>query len=237
MDLFRAIPRLSVIGVSKWVTEEAKQSPVFVNAKRIDYIYNWINLKKFFPRKDNTIREKLNLHDSFVVVSVAQGWNELKGLFKIFEAARQLPEDKFVLVGRMAYEGEMPTNVVSVGVTSSTDELAQYYSMADALLVCSVQETFGKVSAEALACGTPVIANNATANPEIAGDDCGMSFENNNVNQIVNAVNKMKKIGKSSYTEQCVNRATNEFNLESQMKKYLQLFSDMILWKEKSSNI
>lgn len=72
------------------------------------------------------------MHDSFVVVSVAQGWNELKGLFKIFEAARQLPEDKFVLVGRMAYEGEMPTNVVSVGVTSSTDELAQYYSMADA---------------------------------------------------------------------------------------------------------
>lgn len=47
----------------------------------------------------------------------------------------------------------------------------------------------------------------------------------------------MKKIGKSSYTERCVNRATNEFNLESQMKKYLQLFSDMILWKEKSSNI
>lgn len=237
MDLFRAIPRLSVIGVSKWVTEEAKQSPVFVNAKCIDYIYNWINLKKFFPRKDNTIREKLNLHDSFVVVSVAQGWNELKGLFKIFEAARQLPENKFVLVGRMAYEGEMPTNVVSVGVTSSTDELAQYYSMADALLVCSVQETFGKVSAEALACGTPVIANNATANPEIAGDDCGMSFENNNVNQIVNAINKMKKIGKSSYTERCVNRATKEFNLESQMNKYLQLFSDMILWKEKSSNI
>lgn len=100
-----------------------------------------------------------------------------------------------------------------------------------------MQETFGKVLAEALACGTHVIVNNATANPEIAGDDCRMCFENNNVNQIVNAVNKMKKIGKSSYTERCVNRATNEFNLESQMKKYLQLFSDMILWKEKSSNI
>ena len=231
LNLFRAIPRLSVIGVSKWVADEASKSPIFANAKNIDYIYNWIDLKKFFPRKENTIREKLNLQDRFVVVSVAQGWSEVKGLFKIFEAAKQLPEDRFVLVGRMAYKGEMPANVLPVGATSSTEELAQYYSMADSLLVCSVQETFGKVSAEALACGTPVIANNSTANPEIAGITCGISFKNNNVTQIVAAIRYIKKIRKSSYTEKCVERATQEFNFEHQMQKYLQLFADMISWK------
>lgn len=230
-NLFRTIPRLSVIGVSKWVTDEARKSPIFANAKRIDYIYNWIDLKKFFPRKKNTIREKLNLQDRFVVVSVAQGWSEGKGLFKIFETAKQLPEDWFVLVGRMAYKGEMPANVISVGAISSTEELAQYYSMADSLLVCSVQETFGKVSAEALACGTPVIANDSTANPEIAGIACGMSFENNDVAQMVAAIKDMKKIRKASYTEKCVERASKEFKFELQMKKYIQLFVDMISWK------
>lgn len=82
LNLFRAIPRLSVIGVSKWVADEASKSPIFANAKNIDYIYNWIDLKKFFPRKENTIREKLNLQDRFVVVSVAQGWSEVKAFSK-----------------------------------------------------------------------------------------------------------------------------------------------------------
>ena len=232
LELFRAIPRLSVIGVSKWVTEEARQSPIFANAQCIDYIYNWIDLKKFFPQCNNDIRKRLDLEGQFTVVSVAQGWCEGKGLFIIFEVARRLPDIHFVLVGSMAYGGQMPDNVISVGVTSNVSELAQYYSMADALLVCSVQETFGKVSAEALACGTPVLANNATANPEIAGDECGLKFENNDVEEIVAAIEKMKRMGKQCYMQKCVQRAAEEFNFETQIQKYLNLFKEMISWKK-----
>lgn len=61
---------------------------------------------------------------------------------------------------------KLPTNIIAVGILSGLRELAEHYSMADVFLNPSVQETFGKVSAEALACGTPIIANNATANPE-----------------------------------------------------------------------
>lgn len=229
---FRAIPRLSVVGVSKWVADEARKSPIFANAKRIDYIYNWIDLQKFFPREGNTIREKLNLNDRFVLVSVAQGWSEVKGLFKIFEVAKKMPEERFVLVGSMRYKGEFPSNVISVGVTSNTDELAQYYSMADALLVCSIQETFGKVSAEALACGTPVVANNSTANPEIAGEECGKSYEEGVLEQIVTAIREIKTSGKTEYKNRCVERAVKEFNLENQLQKYLNLFVEMVSWKE-----
>ena len=231
-DLFRAIPRLAVIGVSKWVAEEAKKSPIFANAKYIDYIYNWIDLNKFKPVDGVLIREKLGLGNRFTIVSCAQGWSEVKGLLKIFEVAKQMPEERFVLVGRMVYEGELPSNVITVGVTASTDELARYYSMADTLLVCSVQETFGKVSAEALACGTPVIANNSTANPEIAGDECGLSFENNSVDEIIFAVKKMKADGKFSLSHKCVERATTEFNFDLQAAKYMKLFNDMISWKK-----
>lgn len=42
LNLFRAIPRLSVIGVSKWVADEASKSPIFANAKNIDYT-RWLN--------------------------------------------------------------------------------------------------------------------------------------------------------------------------------------------------
>ena len=232
MELFRAIPRLSVIGVSKWVADEARQSPIFANAKYIDYIYNWIDLKRFFPHDTSDIRQKLNLKDHFIVVSAAQGWRKGKGLFKIFEVAKRLPDVFFVLVGSMAYTGSVPDNIISVGVTSNVTELAQYYSMADVLLVCSVQETFGKVSAEALSCGIPILANNATANPEIAGKECGMSFENNDVNQIVAAIEKIQIVGKQAYFQKCVNRATTEFNFDIQIQKYMKLFKDMISWKQ-----
>jgi glycosyltransferase involved in cell wall biosynthesis len=230
LELFKAIPRLAVVGVSKWVAGEARKSPIFANAKYIDYIYNWIDLKKFFPREDGSIRGKLNLNGRFVSLSVAQGWNELKGLFKIFEVAKKLPEDRFVLVGRMDYQGELPANVISVGATSNTDELAQYYSMADVLLVCSLQETFGKVSAEALSCGTPVIANNSTANPEIAGSECGIAYDTGNVDQIVSSIREIKSHGKSTYVDRCVNRAGTCFNFEIQIKKYMNLFEDMVTW-------
>ena len=126
----------------------------------------------------------------------------------------------------------MPDNVISVGVTSNVSELAQYYSMADALLVCSVQETFGKVSAEALACGTPVLANNVTANPEIAGAECGLTFENNDVDEIVAAIEKMKQTGKQCYTHKCIKRATGELNFDTQIQKYLNFFQTMISWKK-----
>ena len=231
LDLFRAIPRLAVIGVSKWVADEAKKSPIFSNAKRIDYIYNWIDLNKFRPVDGTPIREKLGIGDRFTIVSCAQGWSEVKGLFTIFDVANQMPEERFVLVGSMAYDGELPKNVISVGATASVSELAQYYSTADALLVCSIQETFGKVSAEALACGTPVIANHSTANPEIAGKDCGLSFENNNVAEIVAAIRRLIAVGKSSYKDKCLRRAEEEFNFELQMAKYLELFEDMIYQK------
>ena len=232
LKLFRAIPRLAVVGVSKWVAEEARRSPVFANAKRIDYIYNWIDLNKFSPREDNNLREKLNLNNRFVLVSVSQGWSKAKGLFRICDVAKQMPEERFVLVGSMSYKGELPPNVFSVGATSNIDELAQYYSMADALLVCSVQETFGKVSAEALACGTPVIANNSTANPEIASEECGKTYDLGNIEQIISAVRSIKLIGKSAYKSLCVNRAVKEFSLENQLQKYLNLFEDMVSWKE-----
>lgn len=231
LDLFRAIPRLAVISISKWVADEAKKSPIFSNAKRIDYIYNWIDLNKFKPVDGTPIREKLGIGDRFTIVSCAHGWSEVKGLFTIFDVANQMPEERFVLVGSMAYDGELPKNVISVGATASVSELAQYYSTADALLVCSIQETFGKVSAEALACGTPVIANHSTANPEIAGKDCGLSFENNNVAEIVAAIRSLKAVGKSSYKDKCLRRAEEEFNFELQMAKYLELFEDMIYQK------
>ena len=228
-NFFNQIPRLAVIGVSDWVKDEAKKSPVFVNATEISRIYNWIDLNKFRPINYQSANTKIGICNRFTLLSVAQSWSDAKGLPTILEIAKRLPSDLFILVGKMDYSGELPGNIVSVGVISDTEKLAQFYSMADVLLVCSVQETFGKVSAEALACGTPVIANNSTANPEIAGKECGFTFNNFNIDEIISSISFLKqKGGKAAYITKCRQRAVALFDFEKQMQSYLQLFNRLV---------
>ena len=50
------------------------------------------------------------------------------------------------------------------------DELNGIYSAADVLVAPSIYEGFGLTVLEAMACGTPVVAANVTALPEVAGD-------------------------------------------------------------------
>ena len=90
-------------------------------------------------------------------------------------------------------------------------------------MVCSPQETFGKVSAEALACGTPVIANDWTANPEVAGSECGIVIHDNNDAEILAAVKNIRKLGKEFYSEKCIKRAQNNFLSTTQIEMYLDV--------------
>jgi glycosyltransferase involved in cell wall biosynthesis len=48
--------------------------------------------------------------------------------------------------------------------------LAELYTAADVLLAASMGEGFGLPVAEAMACGTPAIVTNFSAQPEIVGD-------------------------------------------------------------------
>ena len=50
--------------------------------------------------------------------------------------------------------------------------------------------------------------------------------------KIVSAIEKMKRKGKQCYMQKCVQRATEEFNFETQIQKYLNLFKEMISWKK-----
>ncbi len=52
----------------------------------------------------------------------------------------------------------------------SEEELVSLYNAADVLVMPSFYEGFGFPALEAMACGTPVVASNAAALPEVVGD-------------------------------------------------------------------
>lgn len=224
--LFNRIPRLAVVGVSDWITNEAKKSPIFANARNILRIYNWIDLNKFYTRNVSALRESLGLLPiDFVALGVAQGWSNQKGLDIIVEVAKRMPLIKIVLVGQPPKD--MPSNVIPVGKLSSVDKLAEYYSLANVFFNFSIQESFGKAAAESLCCGTPLIVNKATANPELCGNDCGFVIENKSIERIINAIKTISSEGKETYATRCRDFAHDNFDRESNIDNYVKLFNSL----------
>ena len=226
--LFQAIPRLGVIGVSNWVLQEAKQS-FLQKAKVLDFIYNWIDLSIFHPLPTASLRKDLGLSPSdYVVIGVAQGWSQAKGLNQFMEIARRMPDVKVVLVGRFPTDVSIPRNLLAVGEVNTPQKLAEYYSMADVFVNPSVQETFGKVTAEALACGTPVVGSNTTATPELIPVQCGFTFSPQDMDDLLKKVTLVREKGKQTYSEHCQRFAAENFDKEGQIAKYAQCFHKLM---------
>ncbi len=229
---FGGIENLAVVGVSDWIKEEAKKSKVFAKTKYIERIYNWIDNKNFYPVESDELRLNWELKEKFIILSVASGWSEKKGLDKITRLAEILPEDIVImLIGQVNIPYSYPDNIKIVGTINSTETLAQYYSMADVYLNMSLEESFGKVSAEALSCGTPVIAINSTANAELVGGNCGFVVEKFDEYEILEKILLIKKVTKKAFTESCIKFSQENFDREKNTKKYLQLYAEIL--KEK----
>lgn len=167
--LYQKINNMSVIAVSKWLKGEAEQSILGGYGHSIDYIYNWVDYSVFKPaNKDqiNALHLKYQLDESKkYLVSVSQEWNQKStNYIDAISLSRKLPNDyKLLLVGRISRGTKIPEEIIHIPYISSKEELSILYSLAYAYIHFSIQDTFGLVIAEAMACGTIPITYNSTA--------------------------------------------------------------------------
>lgn len=227
--LFEAIPRLAVVGVSDWITNEAGKS-FLACAKEIRRIYNWIDLEVFCPRENSfAIRTLMGITGKKVVLGVASGWSDAKGLGEFIRLAGLLGDDyAVVLVGHMPDGFGLPSRIYHIPATESPDELAEYYSMADVFVTLSLEESFGKVSAEALACGTPVICYDSTANGELVGEGCGKVISPGNLGETAAAVKEICAAEKQLFTVRCRAFAGMNFSKAVRINDYMELYRIMM---------
>lgn len=225
---FKEINNLAVIGVSDWITNEAKKS-ILAEARTIKRIYNWVDHDVFKPVSNTSIKEKYNLINKFIILGVASKWIESKGLSKFFDLSKKLDRNEVILlVGNIDERIILPKNVINIKETHDPNELAEIYSEADVFLNLSVEESFGKTTAEALSCGTPAIVYNSTANPELIGKDCGYVIGNENIKEVRETINKVKKHGKIFYQNHCLKFSKENFGKEKNMGQYLELYKQLI---------
>lgn len=210
-NLFQNINKLGVIGVSNWISDQAKLS-FFTDNANIKRIYNWIDDKMFFPRDIIQFKKNNKINDKFIILGVATFWTLEKGIYKFLELAQYYKNDLIILIGNVMKNIQLPNNVIHIEEIHNDETLSLYYSSADVFLNLSYEESFGKVTAESMACGTPAIVYNSTANPELIGENCGYVVEPFNTDYIIEKIDLIKKNGKKAYSHFCVEHVKKNFN-------------------------
>jgi len=164
---------LTIVGVSRWIAERAKESPL-LKGKRIIHIPNPVDTEIFKPSPLREGREKFNLpKEKRLILFGAIGAieDERKGFMKLREALNKMNrEDVELVVFGSERSKDLPSLSLKVhylGRIEDEKELALLYSACDLMVVPSKQEAFGQTAAEALSCGTPVVAFGCTGLTDI----------------------------------------------------------------------
>ncbi|MBS6396761.1 MAG: glycosyltransferase [Clostridiales bacterium] len=217
---FTGVPDLTIVVPSRWLAEEVKQS--FLRDYPVQVIPNGIDRSRFCYR-DSGLRERLGLKDSFLILGVANVWERRKGLEYFLELAKRLPEEfRIILIGLNKKQlKELPSNILGLERTSSAEELAEYYSMADVFVNATLEDNFPTTNLEALSCGTPVITFRTGGSPESLDESCGRVVPKGDKEALLQAVLEEREHPKAG--EACERRA-EQYEKYGCFQRYVELY-------------
>ena len=98
------------------------------------------------------------------------------------------------------------------------------YSAADVLVNASSAESFGLVTVEAMACGTPVVAFDNSGSSELVNTECGILAKNADYRSLLDGVTTVFENGKNAYFKSCRNYVCENFEKSKQLQKYIDFY-------------
>lgn len=223
-DGFSKIRRLGVIGVSDWITEQARQS-FLADATIIRRIYNWIDLNTFMPPQAGGMER-----DKFTVLCASASWSKNSDRFRdLLELAQKLePSMELMVAGTVECPEQLPATVKCIGYIRDQQTMASVFASAGVYVHLSREDTFGKVIAEAIACGTPAIVYDSTACPEIVREGTGYTVPVGDIDSIVHCCQVIRSNGKSSYLKRCRSSAEERFDQARLLEDTIELYKELM---------
>ncbi len=219
---FLGVPDMTIVTPSRWLADIVKQS--YLKGYHIVVINNGIDLTVFKPCGSN-FRQHYDLQDTKIVLGVAFGWGQRKGLDVFVRLAYDLDDSyRIVLVGTDDnVEKCLPKNIISIHRTNNKVELAEIYTTADVFVNPTREEVLGLVNIEALACGTPVITYRTGGCPEIIDNSCGVVVDKDNYEDLLRTVLSLVDKAKKSDFNCCM--IASRYDFRDKFKCYLTYFS------------
>ena len=215
---FTSVSRMIITTPSNWLANEVKKS--FLSKYPILTVYNAIDLNIFKPTASD-FKTVHGIGSQQMILSVANVWEKRKGLDDIVELSKVLDSNKvLVIVGvDEDQKKKLPTDIIAIKRTANLDELVKIYSAADVFVNLSVEETFGMVTAEALACGTPVVAYDKTAVPEVVDKQSGVIVHAGNIQELVSGISKAQSISSEN-----ARRRAEMFDKKTEIERFMYIY-------------
>jgi glycosyltransferase involved in cell wall biosynthesis len=173
--IYRA-SKLYVHAISDWVKQRAEKSILADGIRDLRVIHTGIDRSIFSPGEQAPARRRLNLpigHHILAFVATRPTENCFKDFACLRSCLGRLGTDEklgpilLVAIGGSAgYERIGSAELVLWSYSADRNRLADLYRSADIYLHAAKADTFPRAVLEALACGTPVIANAVGGIPE-----------------------------------------------------------------------
>ncbi|MDO4269192.1 MAG: glycosyltransferase [Eubacteriales bacterium] len=221
---FTGVPSLTVVTPSRWLAGYVRES--YLGAYPVEVIPNGIALDKFHP-VDKGLRERLQLQGKYILLGVASMWEERKGYAYFEELADRLDDSyQIILIGLSKRKLKtLHPKIRGVMRTNSMEELAEYYSMADAYVNTTLEDTFPTTNLEALACGTPVITFATGGSVESVDASCGKIVPKGDTDALVRAIEELRR--EPDKREACLSRASH-YDKNDRFREYLALYRKLL---------
>lgn len=225
--IFTAPTDITLVCPSNWLAGIIQQS--FLGKYPVRVINNGIDLSVFRPlNKDQiqAIKKKYQCEDKFVILGVANIWEERKGLRYFYGIAKEFHECQVIVVGLNERQKKaLPPNIIGITRTNNVDELSELYGMSDVFVNPTLEDNYPTTNLEAMACGTPVITFDTGGSPESIDSDCGVIVEKGSVKGLSDAIRRMMK--EPMEQAACLRKA-QEFDKNIKYKEYIALYRQIL---------
>lgn len=226
---FNAIPRLSVVGVSDWMSDQASKS--ILSSASISTIRNGVRMDVFCPIPPDSrrkVRERYGLRDTdFVILAPASKWLQTAnrdGLHIILDNLKE--DERLVLYGcsrsQLSQLSSMP-NVLAIPFIHNKAVLSTIYSVADVFINCTHMDTCSFINLESQACGTPVITFDNTGAAETTNNISSFKVKTDNYLDMVDKIAEIKKASRYN----TLDWISDNFTMQSNYNSYIQLYQDI----------
>ena len=234
---FNKINNLTIIGLSKWVTECSKNSTLLKDKKHIT-LPNPIDTTVFKPFDKDKARELWNLPKNkklilFGAMSATSDVNKgFKQLIEVLQKLNKTNEIEFVVFGSSKPKNapEFGFKAHYVGKLEDDVSLVTLYNAVDVMVVPSLQENLSNTIMESLSCATPVVAFNIGGNSDMIEHQInGYLAKPFDTTDLKNGIEWV--LNADNYDELCQNareKVVKEFDSRVVAQKYIKLYEEVL---------
>jgi glycosyltransferase involved in cell wall biosynthesis len=203
-----------------------------------------VNVNKFKANEKNLeLVKEYELADKKVLMFVGglDKAHYFKGVNILLKAFQKLSSEHLLMIigegelkedyKRQAEKLKIDDRVIFTGGIKNKD-LVKHYNLGDCLILPSINqgEAFGIVQIEAMACGKPVIVSSLPGvRTVLKNDKTGFTFENQNVNDLVDKINQLFS-NPNQYQKFCQNarnRVIEKYSDQVISKKLINIYENL----------